>query len=95
MQEFNESKYFHLAGIVPVSGQQLDFKMPWHDAMMPIAQNYLAVERAVVECAYAGCETIWIICHDDIQPLIRYRLGDKVNDPVWEYRYKDSFKFKR
>ena len=94
MQEHNERKYFHLAGIVPVSGQQLDFKMPWHDAMMPIAQNYLAVERAVVECAYAGCETIWIVCHDDIQPLIRYRLGDKVNDPIWEYRYKDPEPYK-
>ena len=89
VEEYNEDKYFHLAGIVPVSGQQLDFKMPWHDAMMPIAQNYLAVERAVVECAYAGCKTIWIICHDDIQPLIRYRLGEKIEDPVWSYRYAD------
>ena len=89
MQEYNEDKYFHLAGIVPVSGQQLDFNMPWHDALMPIAQNYLAVERAVVECAHAGCKTIWIICHDDMQPLIRYRLGEKVEDPVWSYRYLD------
>jgi len=89
IEEINEDKFFHLAGIIPVSGQDLDFNMPWHDAMMPIAQNYLAVERAVVECAYAGCKTIWIICNDDIQPLIRYRLGDMVEDPVWNYRYMD------
>jgi len=63
--------------------------MPWHDSLMPIAQNYLAVERAVVECAYAGCKTIWIVCHDDVQPLIRYRLGEKIQDPVWSYRYMD------
>jgi hypothetical protein len=50
--------------------------------MMPIAPNYLAVERAVVECAYAGCETIWIVCNDDMQPLIRHRLGDIIYDPV-------------
>ena len=87
--EPSEDKFFHLAGIIPVSGQELDFNMPWHDAMMPIAQNYLAVERAVVECAYAGCNTIWIICNDDIQPLIRYRLGDMVEDPVWAYRSLD------
>ena len=80
---------FHLAGIIPVAGKALDFNMPWHDALMPVAQNYLAVERAVVECAYAGCKTIWIICNDDIQPLIRYRLGDMVEDPVWSYRYMD------
>ena len=50
--------------------------------MMPIAPNYLAVERAVLECAYAGCETIWVVCNDDMQPLLRYRLGDFIYDPV-------------
>ena len=73
---------FHLAGIVPVAGQPLDFNFPWHDSLMPIASNYLAVERAVLECAYAGCETIWVVCNDDMQPLIRHRLGDYIFDPV-------------
>ncbi len=81
---------FHLAGIVPVAGQPLDFEMPWHDSLMPIAPNYLAVERAVVECAYAGCETIWVICNYDMQPLIRHRLGDYVQDPVWAYRFMEA-----
>jgi len=80
---------FHLAGIVPVAGQPLDFNMPWQDSLMPIAQDYLAVERAVVECAYAGCETIWVVCNDDMQPLIRHRLGDYVQDPVWSFRTHD------
>jgi len=75
-------KTFHLAGIVPVAGQPLDFECPWHDCMMPIAPNYLAVERAVIECAWAGCETIWVVCNDDMAPLIRHRLGDYVFDPV-------------
>ena len=87
---FEGKNYFHLAGIVPVAGQPMDFNFPWHDSCMPIAQDYLAVERAVVECAYAGCETIWIVCHDDMQPLIRHRLGDYVNDPVWVARIKDT-----
>jgi hypothetical protein len=80
---------FHLAGIVPVNGKDFDFNMPWHDCLMPIGQNYLAVERAVVECAYAGCETIWVVCNDDMQPLIRYRLGDYVQDPIWVSRKYD------
>ena len=80
---------FHLAGIIPVAGQKLDFDFPWHDSLQPISQNYLAVERAVVECAYAGCETIWIVCHNDMQPLIRYRLGEYVQDPVYLYREVD------
>jgi hypothetical protein len=76
----------HLAGIIPVAGQSLDFDMPWHDCMMPIGQNYLAVERCVVECAAAGCDSIWIVCNDDMQPLIRHRLGEYVQDPVWVLR---------
>ena len=31
----------------------------------------------------AGCETIWLICNDDIAPIIRYRIGDHVYDPVY------------
>ena len=76
----------HLVGIVPVAGQPLDFNFPWHDCLQPIGENYLAVERAVTECAYAGCKTVWIVCHDDMQPLIRYRLGDYVQDPVYLHR---------
>ena len=57
----------------------------------PIGQNYLAVERAVVECAWAGCETIWIVCHYEMEPLIRYRIGDFIQDPVWINRTKERF----
>ena len=77
---------FHLAGVVPVAGQPLDFDFPWHDSLQPIGQNYLAVERAVVECAYAGCNTIWVVCNDDMQPLIRHRLGEYIQDPVFVER---------
>ena len=71
----------HLAGIVPVGGQPLDFKMPWHDCLMPIAPDYLAIERAVFQCALVGCETIWIVGHLGSQPLIRKRVGDLILDP--------------
>ena len=74
---------FHLAGIVPVADQPRDFCMPWHDSMMPIAPNFLAVENAGINCATAGCETIWIVCHMDMQSLIRHRVGDWIEDPVF------------
>ena len=77
----------HLAGIIPVSGIKSDFGMPWHASLMPIGPNYLAVERAVAECAYAGCDTIWIVCADDVTPLIRYQVGEKIQDPVYNYRH--------
>ena len=74
--------YFHLAGIIPVAGQMLDFQMQWADCLMPIAPNYTAIERSVMECAYAGCETIWIVANDDVSPLLRHKIGEFVQDPV-------------
>jgi len=74
---------FHLAGIVPVASQPLDFNFPWHDSLMPIGKDYLAVERAVLECAWAGCETIWVVCHRDMQPVIKNRIGEWLFDPNW------------
>jgi len=87
--KIEDKKHFHLAGVIPVAGQPLGFNFPWHDCCMPIAPDFLAIERATVECAYAGCETIWIVCHDDMQPLIKYRLGEYINDPVWASRPYD------
>ena len=87
----------HLAGIIPVSGLKSDFNMPWHASLMPIGPNYLAVERSVLECAYAGCSTIWIVCSDDVTPLIRYQIGEMIQDPVYNYRHFEHNKkeFKR
>mgnify|MGYP003645077691 CR=1 FL=1 len=79
----------HMVGVIPVAGFDSDFGFPWPACMQPIAKNYLAIERSVVECAYAGADTIWIVCNDDVQPLIRHRLGEYVQDPVWLYRKFD------
>lgn len=73
---------FHLAGVVPIAGQALDFNFPWHSALNPLAPNYLAAERAVYECAMAGCETIWVVCHKETQPLVRSTLGEWIVDPA-------------
>jgi hypothetical protein len=85
---------FHLAGIVPVSVERSDFGMEWSDCLTPIAPNYTAIERAVTECAWAGCETIWIVCNDDVSPLIRHRLGEFVMDPVY-FNRMDPFPSQR
>jgi hypothetical protein len=87
-QGSNNISAFHLAGVVPISGANTDFSFPWHSSLQPIANNYLAVERSVVECGFAGCETIWIVCNDDIQPIIKNRIGDFIEDPYYMYRSK-------
>jgi hypothetical protein len=73
----------HLAGIIPTITKPMDFRFDWHDVLMPIAPNFYAIERSVLECAYAGCDTIWIIANDNITPLVRHRIGDFVHDPVY------------
>lgn len=85
-------RHFNLVGIVPVAGQPLDFNFPWHDSLQPIGQDYLAVEKAVFNSALAGCKTIWIACPKDMQPLIRYRLGDYIIDP---YELEKTARFAR
>jgi hypothetical protein len=78
----------NLAGIIPVAGQRLDYGVPWDDCMMPIAQDYLAIERSVAECLYAGCQTIWIVASIEQQPLIRHRLMERFHDPESFNRYR-------
>ena len=76
---------FHLAGIIPVAGGHTSLKFPFPDVMLPIANDYTLLDAAVVECAYAGCDTIWIVCNDDTAPLLRYRIGDYIQDPSYYY----------
>jgi hypothetical protein len=57
--------------------------MPYPDCMLPLAPNYTMIEAAVVEAAWAGCDTIWIVCNDDVSPLVRYRIGDFIQDPIY------------
>ncbi len=65
--------------------------MDWHDCLMPIAPDYTMIEHAVLECAWAGCETIWLACHADMEPLVRHRLGDYIQDPVWVNRTQEQY----
>jgi hypothetical protein len=79
-------KGFHLAGVIPVSKFETDFETFTHPSLLMVGKNFLAVERSIAECAFAGCETIWICADDDIEPFIRKRIGDYVLDPVWVHR---------
>lgn len=93
-------KKFHLAGVIPLFGKNLDFEMPYEDFFLPIGANYTLLERAIYECACAGCKTIWIVSSKEVQPLLRHRIGDWVQDPVWMdkggdknyYKNKDKVK---
>jgi len=71
----------NLAGIIPVSGWKDTFDFPWPDYLQPLREGFLAIERSVYECAYAGCDSIWIVVNDDLAPLVKKRVGDYVMSP--------------
>ena len=56
-----------------------------HDAD---SSQLIVIEAAIMECAWAGCETIWV-CLRKTPPLVRHRIGDFVQDPVWAWRSMD------
>jgi hypothetical protein len=85
----------HLAGIIPVAGQPLDFNFPWHDCLMPVAQDYHAIERAVHTAALAGCDTIWIVLDRATAPIIRKKVGEWVYDPEYVWKKPMPFAQKR
>ena len=71
-----------------MEGGQSIFKQPWNDGLISLNVQFTALERAVLECACAGCESIWITVNYDNAPLIKSILGDYVEDPYWiSHRY--------
>ena len=82
-----------MAGIIPLAGWRSSLDFPWPDYMQPIREGFLAFERSVYECAYAGCDSIWIVCNDDVAPLVKLRVGDYVMSPRF-FEEKDFVKRK-
>ena len=64
----------NVPGIIPLAGWNDSFDFPWPDYLHPLREGFLAVERSVYECAYAGCDSIWIVCNDDTAPLVKKRI---------------------
>lgn len=71
----------NVVGIIPLSGWDNSFNFPWPDYLQPLKEGVLSIERSVYECAYAGCDSIWIVCNDDVAPLVKMRIGDYVMSP--------------
>jgi len=78
----------HLAGIVPVANLQTDFDFNFPEVLLPLNNGFTCIQKSVVECAYAGCSTIWIVANPDLAPVVRKTIGDWIYDPVYLGRSK-------
>ena len=89
--EGNQTNLRHIVGIIPVAGLPLDFNFRWHDSLIPLAPNFTAIERAVLECASAGCSSIYLVLPEENIRLFREMFGEWAYDP--KYYWKPFTKF--
>jgi len=92
MEKKNKNLKNNLAGIIPISGREDKLGLVLPDCCQPLGYDYMAIERSVLECAYAGCNTIWIVCNDNTAPIIKKKIGDYIIDPsCYESRHYVRF----
>ena len=82
----------HVAGIIPVYGIKTNLNLFFPNAVLPIGNSFYSIQRSIVECSYAGCDTIWIVCSDADAPLIKSICGDFVLN-MSDYEHSKYSKF--
>jgi len=81
----------HLAGIIPLANLKTDYNLKTPDCMLPVDAGFTAIQKAVFECAVAGCQTIWIVANDDLAPIVKKVVGEWTYDPVYYSRSHTRF----
>lgn len=72
-----------MVGIVPVHNHGIkDYLFPLHPSLIPVSEELTAIERSVLECAWAGCKMIFVVINDDVSQILRKRIGVVLRDPV-------------
>tara|TARA_R110002020_G_scaffold9035_5_gene36180 strand:- start:100 stop:1002 length:903 start_codon:yes stop_codon:yes gene_type:complete len=87
----SDGRHTHLAGIIPLANLKTDFELVVPECMLPIDPGFTAIQKAVFECAVAGCQTIWIVANDDLAPIIKKVVGEWIYDPVYYSRKHSMF----
>lgn len=81
----------NIVGVIPSFDRNLNFGFEWDECLLPLEKDYTAIERSVLECAYAGCTSVWITCDPQMIPLIKERMGEIVLDPIAFNRAEQSY----
>ena len=89
----SSSAAFNLVGCISLHRMLNNFGMPWKDYLIPVGDKINALQRAVLECAAAGCTSIWISCDFDQAPYARQCVGDFIVDPQIMYNKYEKYKY--
>jgi len=99
VETYQSKRYgFNLAGIIPIAGYKNEYDTILPDYLNPLAPGYYPIQKSVMECAFAGCDTIWIICNNDYMPIVKKYIGETVFDPITyerEYTTKGGRKIRK
>jgi len=87
----SDGRHIHLAGIIPLANLKNDFDLVLPISMIPVDRGFSAIQKAVFECALAGCQTIWIVANDDLAPIVKKTIGEWAYDPVYYSRKHSIF----
>ena len=82
------SKFTHkkMVGIILLDGFKNDWRLPYSPYFAPIAEGLTLIDNAVLQCAFAGCRQIFILCNEKDVKLLRHNLGEWVEDPNWWWK---------
>jgi hypothetical protein len=92
---------YNMVGIVPLAGYQNQYDYILPDYLTPVGAGFLPIHKSIMECAFAGCDAIWVVCNQDYAPLVKHYIGDSVFDPMsYQLTYltrggKKRYKMKR
>lgn len=76
----------HTVGIVAIEDwQKNDFEFWWPAYSLPLSDNLTLLERSVIECIWAGCESVWVVARDSSMPFVEELLPEYILDPYDAY----------
>jgi hypothetical protein len=67
------------AGIIPIANFKISPHLP--DALLPIGENFTLIDRAILELATFGVDSIWIVCPEEQIAALRVAVGENIVDP--------------
>ena len=76
----------HLVGIVPLTKPYSIYNNIWDDGFINISETVNAIQAAILECASAGCDSIWVNADYEQIPLLKKKIGSWVEDPIYYCR---------
>ena len=79
----NTGKMSTTIGCISLENHGLSFGFPFPEYLMPIGRKTTLLDAAIINCLYFGVSSIWITVNDDYLPLVKKRVGDYGQDPVY------------